>query len=343
MWHRILLPSSGHKNSDELVCMASVSRQRPDQRDQGAQSGQGAGQTLPRVALLTPPPWHDYELIDSGAGSKLERFGDYRLVRPDAQAIWEPALSSKEWQRFDAAFQRNRNEEKPGEWVQNRPMPEQWLVTHAGLRFWARLTPFRHTGIFPEHSAHWEWIRQQIAQVRQSGKQPEVLVLFGYTGLHTLVAAQAGAHVCHVDASKPATRWARENQEVSQLQDYPIRWIVDDAIKFIKREIRRESRYDMIIMDPPAFGRGPKGEIWRLHESLQELVQNCTHILCAQPAGFLINAYATALSPISLFNILHTAMHAHAGNVLAGELVLVDTTVARPLPTALYARWSAAG
>jgi 23S rRNA (cytosine1962-C5)-methyltransferase len=157
-----------------------------------------------------------------------------------------------------------------------------------------------------------------------------------------LVAAQSGAQVCHVDASKPATRWARANQELSRLQDYPVRWIVDDVIKFIKREVRRESRYDMIIMDPPVFGRGPKGEIWRLQESLQELVVNCTHILCAQPVGFLINAYATTISPVSLWNILQSAMHNYSGDVLAGELVLIDTTVARPLPTALYARWSAA-
>jgi 23S rRNA (cytosine1962-C5)-methyltransferase len=170
-----------------------------------------------------------------------------------------------------------------------------------------------------------------------------VLVLFGYTGLHSLFATQAGAKVCHVDASRPATRWAQANQELSALQSRSIRWIVDDVNKFIRREIRRKSRYDMIIMDPPVFGRGPKGEIWRLSEALQTLVMSCTQVLSEQPVGFLLNAYATNLSPISLFHVLHEAMYPYGGHVLAGELALVDTIVARPLPTALYARWSSEG
>ncbi|NJO83709.1 MAG: hypothetical protein HC828_13505 [Blastochloris sp.] len=197
------------------------------------------------------------------------------------------------------------------------------------------LSPY---GIFPEHSAHWPWMQQQLGK----RKRPEVLVLFGYTGLHTLVAAQCGANVCHVDASRPATRWAQANQEISGLQQCPVRWIVDDVIKFVRREIRRGSRYDMIIMDPPVFGRGPKGEVWRLHETLQSLVGDCTHILSEQPIGLLINAYATHISPITLSNVLSTAMQRYAGDILAGELVLIETTAGRCLPEALYARWSPA-
>jgi 23S rRNA (cytosine1962-C5)-methyltransferase len=286
---------------------------------------------------MSAPRWQDYELIDSGDGKKLERFGSYRLVRPDAQAIWSPALPEREWKQADALFQRGgSSEESAGEWLQQQALPEQWQLQHAGLRFWARLTPFRHTGIFPEHSAHWEWMRQQL----DKRERPEVLVLFGYTGLHTLVAAQAGARVCHVDASRPATRWAQANQELSGLQQCPVRWIVDDVVKFVQREIRRGSRYEMIIMDPPVFGRGPKGEIWRLHEALQPLVASCAEVLSEQPAGVLINAYATNISPITLSNVLATALHGHPGHTLAGELVLVETTTGRCLPEALYARWT---
>lgn len=298
--------------------------------------GQPFAHTLPPSIILVPPDWQDYELIDSGNGKKLERFGDYRLVRPETQALWPPALPAEAWQQADAIFQREHKDDGPGTWVQRRPLPEQWELHYDTLRFWARLTPFRHTGIFPENSAHWEWMRQQLALV----KQPAVLVLFGYTGLPTLVAAQAGATVCHVDASRPATRWAQANQELSGLSERPVRWIVDDVIKFVNREIRRGSRYSMVIMDPPIFGRGPKGEIWRLGEALQSLVMRCADLLSEEPVGLLINAYATNISPITLSNVLRAAMQKFGGEILAGELALVDRSAARPLPTALYARWS---
>ncbi len=307
--------------------------------DQQHRVGQSAVQRVPHPTVLHPPVWQDFELLDSGDGQKLERYGDYRLVRPETQALWSPVLTA-EWEQADAVFQRGRRgEDGGGEWELRTRLPEQWKLRHEGLSFWARLTPFRHTGVFPEHSAHWGWIRQQLAL----HQQPNVLVLFGYTGLHTLVAAQAGARVCHVDASKPATRWAQENQELSGLQDRPIRWIVDDVGKFVKREIRRGSRYDMIIMDPPVFGRGPKGEIWRLHEALQSLLLDCTQVLSQHPVGLLINAYATNISPITLANVMQSAMGGYVGEIKAGELVLVETAAARMLPTALYARWSTPG
>jgi 23S rRNA (cytosine1962-C5)-methyltransferase len=318
--------------------MPSRSRQGTDKK-QNKQVGQSPQtQPLPHTTILAPPRWSDYELIDSGNGHKLERFGSYRLVRPETQAIWSPALPADLWQQADAVFERGRGEDGPGEWRQHRPLPEQWKLQHESLDFWARLTPFRHTGIFPEHSAHWGWMRQQFARVQQ----PRVLVLFGYTGLHTLVAAQAGASVCHVDASKPAMRWAQANQEASRLEDRPVRWIVDDVTKFVRREIRRESRYDMVIMDPPVFGRGPKGEIWRLTEALPELIVLCSQLLSQQALGMLVHAYATNISPITLHNVLYEAMQGYAGEVLAGELVLMDTSAARPLPTALFARWTSA-
>lgn len=298
--------------------------------------GQPCSQQLPHTTILKPPAWKEYALLDSGDGRKLERFGPYRLVRPETQAIWLPALPAQAWQDADAVFQRGREDEGAGSWVQRRPLPEQWQMQQDGLQFWARLTPFRHTGIFPENSAHWEWMRRQLSLVQQ----PRVLVLFGYTGLPTLVAAQAGAAVCHVDASRPATRWAQANQELSGLHERPVRWIVDDVIKFVGRELRRGSRYDMVIMDPPVFGRGPKGEIWRLSEGLASLVLRCVELLSERAVGVLINAYATHLSPITLSNVLGAAMQHFGGEVGAGELVLVDTTAARSLPTALYARWS---
>jgi 23S rRNA (cytosine1962-C5)-methyltransferase len=290
----------------------------------------------PTVTFLGPPFWQDYELIDAGDGRKLERFGAYRLVRPETQAIWKPALPKDEWDRADAVFQRTRGDDSSGQWTQSCPLPERWALHHDNLTLWVRLTPFRHTGVFPEHSAHWQWMRERLLSVSD---QAHVLVLFGYTGLSTLFAARLGARVCHVDASKPAMRWARENQESSRLQDCPIRWIVDDVSKFVDRELRRGTRYDMIVMDPPIFGRGPKGEIWRLHEGLPSLVERCVQLLSSKPAGLLINAYATNLSPLALHNVASTALQGHQGRVSSGELVLVDTTVARLLPTALYARW----
>lgn len=286
--------------------------------------------------LLEPPPWNEYELIDSGHGAKLERFGQYTLVRPETQAIWSPHLSEREWQRADATFEKLRGEDGAGVWHQRRPLPEQWLLHDHNLAFWARLTPFRHTGIFPEHSAHWAWMRQQL----MSRRTPKVLVLFGYTGLSTLEAARSGAQVVHVDASKPALRWAQENQQASELSDRPIRWLIDDARKFVAREIRRGNRYDLILMDPPIFGRGPSGELWRLHEQLPDLTRDCVQLLNDVPLGLLISAYATNISALTLQNVLDAAMARFKGTTSAGELVLRESASGRLLPAAIYACWS---
>jgi 23S rRNA (cytosine1962-C5)-methyltransferase len=287
--------------------------------------------------VLTPPCWDDYELIDSGNGKKFERFGAYRLVRPETQAIWEPALSWQEWEQADAFFEPGGVDEGPGKWIRRHALPEQWLLSFGKLAFWARLTSFRHTGVFPEHAAHWLWMRQQL---QPFDWQPNVLILFGYTGIASLVAAEVGARVCHVDASRPAMRWARENQEASQLTNASVRWIVEDVRKFVEREVRRGSRYEMIVMDPPVFGRGPKGQVWRLQEGLHKLVMDCAQLLSEQAVGVLISAYATTFSAITLYNVLMDAVGSLSGEVTAGELVLRDTIASRPLSTALYACWS---
>jgi 23S rRNA (cytosine1962-C5)-methyltransferase len=291
---------------------------------------------MAELNLLAPPPWDDYELIDSGNGAKFERFGQYTLVRPETQAIWSPNLSEREWQRADATFEKLRGEDGAGVWQQRRPLPEQWRMHDHNLTFWARLTPFRHTGVFPEHSAHWAWMRRQLA----SRREPRVLVLFGYTGLSSLEAARVGAQVVHVDASKPALRWAQENQQASGLADRPVRWLIDDAMKFVSREIRRGHRYDLILMDPPIFGRGPNGELWRLSEQLPGLVRECVALLSERPLGMLISAYATNISALTLQNVLNEAMASYQGATSAGELVLRESASGRLLPAAIYACWS---
>ncbi|NTV62193.1 MAG: class I SAM-dependent rRNA methyltransferase [Oscillochloris sp.] len=291
---------------------------------------------MAELNLLAPPPWEEYDLIDSGNGAKLERFGQYMLVRPETQAIWSPHLSEREWQRADATFEKLRGEDGAGLWHQRRQLPEQWLMHHDNLAFWARLTPFRHTGVFPEHSAQWAWMRRQLASRREA----RVLALFGYTGLSSLEAARVGAHVVHVDASKPALRWAQDNQQASGLTDRSIRWLIDDASKFVAREIRRGRRYDLILMDPPIFGRGPSGEIWRLHEQLPGLVRESVALLSDNPLGVLISAYATNISALTLQNVLGAAMARHQGTTSAGELVLRESASGRLLPAAIYACWS---
>lgn len=292
---------------------------------------------MPELHLLTPPPWSDYALLDTGDGMKLERFGPYTLARPETQAIWPPNLPTSAWQQADATFEKSRGgDESPGNWLQRRPLPEQWQLHHDNLAFWVRPTPFRHTGVFPEHSAHWAWLGRQIATRRE----PTALVLFGYTGLSSLYALSRGARVTHVDASKPAIRWAQDNQQLSGLGDRPIRWLVDDVGKFVAREIRRGARYDLILLDPPVFGRGPRGEIWRLNEQLPALIAQCAQLLSERPLGLLLSAYATNMSALTLYNLLASALDGRPGTPSAGELTLYEQHSNRLLPAALYACWS---
>lgn len=293
---------------------------------------------LPEIKPLVPSGWSDYELLDSGEGAKLERFGPYTLARPEKSAFWQRRLPAKRWQNADAVFEQPDGGE--GHWVQKRPLPERWLMRYGDLSFWVRLTPFRHTGIFPEQASHWRWL---MSQIREAGRPLNVLNLFAYTGIASLAAAAAGASVTHVDASRPAIGWARDNAAASGLADRPIRWILDDALKFVRREERRARKYDAIIMDPPVFGRGPKGELWRFARSFPPLLEACLGLLSAEPRFLLITAYATEDSSLTLHNLLADMMGERGGTISVGELVLVDQAGGRPISTAIFGRWSQGG
>lgn len=285
--------------------------------------------------MLVAPEWPDYGLLDSGDGAKLERFGPYVLARPERQAIWARLLPQRRWDEADAVFEPGDS----GAWECRRALPERWLMRHGGLAFWARLSPFRHTGVFPEQSAHWLWLEDQIRPVVAAGRQVRVLDLFGYTGLATLSAARAGASVTYVDASRPAMTWARDNQVASGLEDRAVRWLLDDVPKFVRRERRRGGQYEGILLDPPVFGRGPKGEIWRFHEHFPELLDELAPLLSPEALFVLVNAYAVPDSSLMLLNTLAGLLP--SGRVDAGELVIRESGSGRLLSTGIFGRWQA--
>jgi 23S rRNA (cytosine1962-C5)-methyltransferase len=238
------------------------------------------------------PEWAEYELLDSGEGKKLERFGEYVLVRPEPQAKWAAALPLGRWQAADGEYVKASNGRR-GEWKFPKPIPARWAMQRGDLKFWVQPAPSGHVGVFPDQACHWDW----IAEVTRRADRPvKVLCLFGHTGLATLAAAAAGAEVTHVDASRKAVAWARENQSLSGLSEHPIRWIVEDAVTFVRREARRGNRYDAMMLDPPMFGRGPDGELWKLEESLPELLSVCGKVLSASPVFVLLNVYTTVLT-----------------------------------------------
>jgi 23S rRNA (cytosine1962-C5)-methyltransferase len=293
--------------------------------------------------LLIADDWEDYRLLDSGNGGKLEQVGPYRFVRPEPQALWRPALTAQEWDGADAIFAPAASgDEDAGRWRFNRELPETWTLEWDDLKFLSRPTPFRHLAFFPEHSVHWRFARGCLKA--QTGAQPEVLNLFGYTGLASLACASAGAKVTHVDASKKAIGFARDNQREAGLSEAPIRWICDDALTFVRRELRRGRRYDGIILDPPKFGRGPNGETWRLEEHLPDLLDACQTLLRtdandrASARGFMIaTVYAVRLSYLAL---AQTAQQMFAGGVWqVGEMALPHAGRDLLLPTAIFARW----
>ncbi len=296
------------------------------------------------LTLLESPDWKDYELIDSGDGLKLERFGPYRFVRPEAQAIWKRALPEPTWRAVDAVFQPT-GEESGGHWAftnpsaTQKPLQEKWAMAYAPIKFWAMTTPGRHLGVFPELAAHWDWYAGLISQANRPIK---VLNLFGYTGLASLIAAHAGATVTHLDASKKSVAWAHENQLLSGLQNKPIRWIVDDALKFVEREARRGAFYDGIILDPPKFGRGPKGEIWEVYPSLPNLLTACRSILSPSPLFLALTMYAVRASGVHLHQTITEMMQPYHGQTDAGELVMREKSAGRLLSHAVYARWQPA-
>jgi 23S rRNA (cytosine1962-C5)-methyltransferase len=295
---------------------------------------------ITETKLLIADDWDDYALLDSGHLMKLERFGSQTVIRPDPQAFWEPARPLDSW-KADAIFSsKTGDEDGGGQWEIRSPRAvEAWPMRWNDLTFTARRTAFRHMGVFQEHSVHWRFAQDQV----RAAKRPvKVLNLFGYTGMMSLACAAAGAEVTHLDASPKSNAYGKENQGLSGLADRPIRWIADDAMKFVAREIRRENRYDAIVLDPPKFGRGPKNETWRFEESLPELLDNVKVLLSDTPLFVIATAYAVRLSYLALAQTLGDRLGPLGGVMEQGEMALPQQGTDRLLPTALYARWRAA-
>lgn len=280
--------------------------------------------------------WADYALLDSGGGRKLERYGPYTVVRPEPQAMWTPRLPGSAWEKADAVFNPS-DEEDAGNWRFKGKPQESWPMAWGEAKFHARFTAFRHLAFFPEQAANWAWLDERL---RATPGQPKVLNLFGYTGVASLVCAAAGAHVTHVDASKKAIGWARENAALSGLEDRPIRWICEDARRYVQREVRRGSRYDGIILDPPKYGRGPDGEVWRLFENLPELAALCTELLSENASFLLLNAYAERISGAALSSLLASNLQDRGGRIDWGELTLVEDKQDRQIGMSFYGRWA---
>lgn len=287
--------------------------------------------------VLSAPPWPDYALLDSGNGRKLERYGPYSVVRPEPQCFWAPRLSAEAWDSADAAFD-PADEEDNGRWRFRDGPLEPFELSWRELRLKARFTPFRHLAFFPEQAANWAWLDSRVGA---AGRPLRVLNLFGYTGAASLVCAAAGAGVTHVDASKKSVGWARENAALSGMGNRPIRWIVEDARRYVEREVRRGSRYDGVILDPPKYGRGPAGEVWRLFEDLPDLVARCAELLDTTNASFLLlNAYAARISGLSLAHLMRSKLAGRAGVVDWGELALREEGEdGRAIGLSFFARW----
>lgn len=277
--------------------------------------------------------WKDYEVIDCSKGEKLECWGDYILVRPDPQVIWDTPRKEKGWHKMNAHY--HRSKKGGGEW-EFFDLPQQWSIHYRNLTFQLKPFSFKHTGLFPEQAANWDWFSELI---KKAGRPVKVLNLFAYTGGATIAAAAAGASVTHVDASKGMVTWAKENAASSGLADAPIRWIVDDCVKFVEREIRRGNHYDAIIMDPPSYGRGPKGEIWKIEESIHPLVKLCAQLLVDRPLFFLINSYTTGLQPAVLSYLIGTELKRFPGKVTADEIGLPVSSNGLTLPCGASGRF----
>jgi 23S rRNA (cytosine1962-C5)-methyltransferase len=287
------------------------------------------------------PEWAEYELLDSGESKKLERFGEYVLVRPEPQAKWAAALPPEQWYAADGEYVKAGDGR--GEWKFRKPIPARWAMQRGDLKFWVQPAPSGHVGVFPDQACHWDWIAEVT---RRAARPVKVLCLFGHTGLATLAAAAAGAEVTHVDASRKAVAWARENQSLSGLSERPIRWIVEDALTFVRREARRGNRYDAMVLDPPKFGRGPDGELWKLEESLPELLGACGKVLSASPFFILLNVYTTVLTQgriekeaEALRGWLKEMLGDLRLTITAGELALEDAA-GRRISGSVFARAS---
>lgn len=287
-----------------------------------------------RLATLVGEPWTDYGLIDSGGGRKLERYGPYRFIRPEPQAMWQPAQA--DWQA-DGEFIPGSDEEGGGRWYfNNRQLPSSWPLGWEDVRFQASCTPFRHLGFFPDMAPVWRWMRERT----EGMESPELMNLFGYTGVGTLAMAGQGARMVHVDASKKSVAAARANAELSGMADRPVRWIVDDAQKFVAREVRRGRHYDGILLDPPKYGRGPDGEIWRLEEDLPGLLADCRRLLDGESRFLFLTVYAVRMSALAIGELMRQLFADLPGTVEAGELAVREEARGLLLPTAIWARWS---
>ena len=278
--------------------------------------------------------WKDYEIIDMANGEKLERWGNIKLIRPDPQIIWKDKIFPTKWKDSDARYKRSNT--GGGGWEYNKKLPQSWQIKYKNLTFNIKPMGFKHTGLFPEQAVNWDWM---IDKIKNSKKDIKVLNLFAYTGGATVACLSAGASVCHVDSSKGMTTWAKENVESSGLRDRPVRFIIDDVIKFVQREIRRENYYDAIIMDPPSYGRGKNGEVWQFEDNISELVELCTKVLSKDPIFFLINSYTTGISSKVLENLLELNMKKYPGKISSGEIGLPMSNSKLVLPCGIYGRW----
>jgi 23S rRNA (cytosine1962-C5)-methyltransferase len=291
--------------------------------------------SIPELSIFASSEWEDYELLDSGNGSKLERFGSYIFERPEHQAVWKRLLPTHQWEKAHAIF-RPSGEESGGNWEFRKPIPSSWNMKYGDLTFEAATSHSRHLGVFPEQAVHWDWMSKLI----QKHTHPiKVLNLFGYTGIASLSAAHAGATVTHVDASKKTITWAKRNQELSNLTSRPIRWLIDDAEKFVRREVRRGTKYEGLILDPPKFGRGPEGQVWDFFEALPDLLRNCRLLLSQRPLFIILTAYAIRASSLSLHYALEETCSGLRGHIFTGELALIEKSGGRYLSTAITSRW----
>ena len=295
---------------------------------------------------LYPTGWQDYRLIDSGDGQKLEQFGPYRFVRPEAQALWAPRIEKSVWQQADGHFiTSGRDSKNGGSWRLNSSLPENWQMQFEDIHFFAMPTSFRHLGFFPEQSVHWQWCALRIKDfIKIYDRAPRILNLFAYSGIASLHAANAGAEITHIDASKKAVQLAFDNRALSKLDDAPIRFIIEDALQFVQRELRRGKSYDGIILDPPKYGRGPKGEIWQLQENLPLLLSNCQKLISDSPLFLVATIYAVRLSIISVHAAIADSFSKMKGELKSGEIALIEDDASsnqppRAIGQALYARW----
>lgn len=281
-----------------------------------------------KYEVLATAPSEDYELLDSGSGYKLERFGKIIVSRPDPQVLWDKKFGS-DWQKSQASFEKN--------WVGRKNIPDDWKIRFGDLSFSLKLSSFKHVGVFPEQEENWKWIKKKITD---SNRNISVLNLFGYTGGATLAALSSGAEVCHVDGSKVSLNWAKTNVQLSGFSDKPVRFILDDALSFVKREVRRGNKYDAIIMDPPAYGHGPNGELWKIEDNLSELLSNCYDVLSENPLFILMSGYSSGYSAIGYENCLKDCTIRFGGSVHSGELSIRESRTDRSLPAGIFARWT---